>query len=397
MTATRRVLSLSTLYPNALSPRFGTFVARSLEALAARGDWDVTVINPIGIPPIAFGPYRALRDAAVDGVEGGVQVYRPRFTLIPRIGGRFNPGAIVRGTLPLIRRLHAEKPFDLIDAQFFYPDGPAIARIAAALNVPYSIKARGADISYWGTRPYALRMMREAADRAAGLLAVSQALADDMAAIGLPADRISLHYTGLDRTLFHPRSKADMRVQLASLLGAALPVSGPLLATVGALIPRKGQAFVIRAMPALPDAHLLLVGKGEDESLLRALTKELGVEERVHFLGSRDHTVLSQVLAACDAMVLPSASEGLANVWVESLACGTPLVITDAGGARELVKEDSAGLIVPRDPRAIAEAVRNLLSSPRDPAEVAAHAAPFSWENNAAALAAWYERLASTR
>ncbi|AZI37142.1 putative glycosyltransferase [Caenibius tardaugens NBRC 16725] len=394
MIASRRVLSLSTLYPNALSPRFGTFVARSLEALAARGDWDVTVVNPIGIPPIAFGPYRALRDAALDGVEGGVQVYRPRFTLIPRVGGRFNPGAIVRAALPLVRRLHAEKPFDVIDAQFFYPDGPAIARIAAALNVPYSIKARGADISFWGRKPYALRMMREAADGATGLLAVSRALADDMATIGLPSDRMSLHYTGLDRTLFHPRNRAETRRHLASLHGTALPASGRLLATVGALIPRKGQAYVIRALPDLPDAHLLLVGKGQDESLLRDLAKELGVAERVHFLGSLDHTALPLVLAACDAMVLPSASEGLANAWVEALACGTPLVITEAGGARELVKDDSAGLIVPRDSRAIAAAVRDLLSSPRDPAVVAAHAAPFSWENNAAALAAWYESLA---
>ena len=51
----KRVLSLTTLYPNAAAPRFGTFVARSLEALAARGDWQVTVINPIGVPPVAFG------------------------------------------------------------------------------------------------------------------------------------------------------------------------------------------------------------------------------------------------------------------------------------------------------------------------------------------------------
>ena len=397
MSAPRRVLSLATLYPNAVAPRFGTFVARSLEALALQGDWEVIAINPIGVPPIPFGRYRALAAAAVDGVEHGVQVYRPRFPLIPRFGGRFNPALIARAVLPLARRLHAERPFDLVDAQFFYPDGPAAARIAAALVLPLSIKARGADISYWGAKPYALRAMRRAADQAAGLLAVSEALADDMAAIGLPRGKIAIHYTGLDRTLFHPRAKAEARAALAQRLGAAVPLAGPLLATVGALIPRKGQTYVIRALPALPGTHLLLIGQGEDEARLRALAAELGVAGRVHFLGSLDHATLPLALCAADAMVLPSASEGLANAWVEALACGTPLVVTDAGGARELVKDGSAGLIVPRDSKAIAEAVGRLLASPPAPESVAANAAAFSWDTNAAALAAYFDRLTGPR
>lgn len=394
--APRRVLSLATLYPNAAQPRFGTFVARSLEALAARGDWDVTVINPVGTPPVAFGRYRALAAAAVDGIEHGVRVYRPRYTLIPRFGGRFNPGAIVRAVMPLIRELHAQQPFDLIDAQFFYPDGPAAARIATALDLPLSIKARGADMSYWGSRPYALRMMREAAHRATGLLSVSAALADDMEALGLPRKKITLHYTGLDRTLFQPHCKADARRWLGDQLGLPLPASAPLLASVGALIPRKGQAFVIRALPQLPGAQLLLVGKGEDEAMLRGLAAEIGVADRVHFLGSLDHTALPQVLSAADAMVLPSASEGLANAWVEALACGTPLVITDAGGARELVRDASCGAIVARDSEAIAAGVAHVLAAHLAPETVSASAAPFSWEANGAALAEYFNQLTLT-
>jgi teichuronic acid biosynthesis glycosyltransferase TuaC len=124
VTGRRRVLSLATLYPNALTPRFGTFVARQLEALAARGDWEVTVINPVGIPPIPFGHYVQLAQAVADGVEQGVTVHRPRFTLIPKVGGPLNPALIARAVLPLARRLHARARFDLVDAQFFYPDGP---------------------------------------------------------------------------------------------------------------------------------------------------------------------------------------------------------------------------------------------------------------------------------
>ena len=382
----KRLLSLATLYPNAHTPRFGTFVARSLEALAAREDWEVTVINPIGVPPVAFGRYRALKAAAVSGREHGVEVHRPTFPLVPLIGGPLNPRLIARAILPLARTLHAEKPFDLVDAQFFYPDGPAAMRVARALGLPFAVKARGADISYWGKRRSPLRQMREAAGEAARLLAVSQALSADMAALGLPREKIAVHYTGLDRDLFHPLDRIECRRRVAEHFGFALPTGAPLLSTIGALIPRKGQDLVLAALPALPEARLLLVGKGPDEGRLRREARALGVAERVHFLGSLDHAMLPVVLSASDAMVLPSASEGLANAWVEALACGCPLVIADVGGARELVRGETPGRIVARDPEAIAGAVKALLSAPPERGAVAAEADRFSWQSHAEEL-----------
>ena len=382
----KRLLSLATLYPNPSAPRFGTFVARSLEALAARGDWQVSVINPIGLPPVRFGRYRALAAAAVDGVEHGVVVHRPTFPLIPRYGGACNPRLIARAVLPLAKRLHAQAPFDLVDAQFFYPDGPAAARIARALRLPLAIKARGADISYWSERGYALRQMREAADDAAVLLAVSEALASDMVALGLPPEKIAVHHTGLDRDLFHPLDRIECRLHAAAHFGFDLPPGTPLLATVGALIPRKGQAIVVRALAQLPEVRLLLVGDGPDKADLIGLAEREGVAGRVHFLGSLDHTLLPVVLSAADAMVLPSASEGLANAWVEALACGCPLVISDAGGARELLTAPEAGRIVAREPTAIAEAVRALLANPPEREAIAATVERFSWPAHAQAL-----------
>ncbi|WP_435417980.1 glycosyltransferase [Parerythrobacter aurantius] len=390
----KRLLSLSTLYPNPARPRFGTFVARSLEALAARGDWDVTVINPVGLPPLVFGPYREAAGAAVDGEEHGVHVHRPTFTLIPRLGGRFNPGAIARAVLPLAKRLHARQPFDVLDAQFFYPDGPAVAKIAQELGLPFSIKARGADIHHWGGIPYANRAMRQAAGKAAGLLSVCEALAGDMAEIGLPRDKVMIHYTGLDRDRFRPLQSPNLRPRLAEELGLPLRHDETLLVTVGALIPRKGQEFVIRALPQLPATRLLLVGRGEDEDRLRALAGDAGLADRVHFLGSLDHDLLPLVLSAANAMVLPSASEGLANAWVEALACGTPLVITDAGGAREVVTSRAAGLVVERSAQAIVHGVEALLADPPARADTAAMAQRFDWKVNAATLADYFTRIA---
>lgn len=390
----RHVLAISTLYPNAANPRFGTFVARSLEALAKRGDWRVTVINPIGVPLIAFGKYRELSELEPVAQEGGVAVHRPQFTLIPKFGARRNAAAIAKAVLPFAEDIHRAHPVDVIDAEFFFPDGPAAAIVAQAMHLPFTIKARGADISMWSGYGFGREQILDAAAKADGLLAVSEALKREMVSLGMDGDKITVHYTGLDRDRFRPLDHTQLRAQLGRQLGFDLPAKAPLLACVGALIDRKGQDIAIRALARLPDARLVLVGKGETRDFLRALSVELGVAERLHFAGSLDHDLMPLVLSAADVMVLPTASEGLANAWVESIACGTPVVTCDVGGAREIIDNDIAGRLVARNPDAVADAVEAILANPPDPEEVAATAERFSWKANAEALAAHLERLA---
>lgn len=397
----KHVLSLSTLYPNAVSPRFGTFVARSLEALAKRGaergDWRVSVVNPIGLPPVALGRYRALSKLPPVAEEHGLTVHRPRFTLIPAVGARRNASAIAKATLPLVRRIHAETPIDLIDAQFFFPDGPAAAWIAKEMGLPLSIKARGSDITYWGGLEFARQEMLEAAAYAKGLLAVSGSMAEEMAAIGMERGKIHVHYTGLDRDRFRPLTHTQLRAQLGSELGFHIPDNAPLLVCVGALIERKGQDIAIAALAKTQGARLILVGKGEDEAHLRGLARDLGVAERVHFAGSLDHDMLPLVLSAADVMVLPTANEGLANAWVEALACGTPVVTCDVGGAREIITNATAGRLVSRDPESVAKGVAEVLNNPPMRQAAAAMAEKFSWQTNAIELAAYYEGLVVQR
>jgi len=386
-----RVLSLATLYPNPLHPNFGVFVERQMEAVVRTGEVDLTVVNPVGLPPfpLSLHPrYRALARLG-DEMRGGVRVLRPKFRLLPAIGGPLNAWAMGTAVLPLVRGLHAEAPFDVIDAQFFYPDGPSAVRIARALGLPSSIKARGADVHMWGRRWGTAGQVRRAAREASGLLAVSEGLAEDLAALGAPRARIGIHRTGLDRTVFQPRDRARSR----AALGLAEDV--PVLACVGALIPRKGQALAIAALAELPaDAVLLIAGIGPDEGSLRRQAADLGLTERVRFLGPVPNGDLPGVLSAADVFVLPSASEGLANAWVEALACGTPVVTTPLPGAREIIVAEAQGRLVEREPGAIAAAVRAILADPPDRLEVTAGVADFSWEANAAALVAHWRRLA---
>ena len=386
-----RVLSLSTLYPNDLTPNFGVFVERQMQAVAMRGEVDLVMVNPLGLPPfpLSLHPrYRALRGVAASEQRGGVAVLRPRFTLLPGTGGRFNAAAEARAVLPLARRLHAEQPFDLVDAQFFYPDGPAAVRIAQTLGLPVSIKARGADVHHWGHAPGTAGQVRDAAQAAAGLLAVAGGLADDLAALGVDRGKITVHHTGLDQQMFRPLGRAECRAKLC------LPLDRPVLACVGALIPRKGQRFAIESLELLPDAVLVLAGCGPDEAALRAQAAALGLAERVHFLGTVPHAELPVVLSAADVFVLPTASEGLANAWVEALACGTPVVTTPIPGAVELLTDPAWGKLVPPDKLSVATAISQVLDNPPPREAVAAGAAQFSWEANAAALVAYWRRLA---
>lgn len=391
-----RVLSLSTLFPTPQRPGFGRFVENSLAAVARRGDVDLTVINPIGIPPWPLSlrePYRTHAQAPHHGQLEGAPVYYPRFRLIPRFGGDSNAGRIADAVFPLIERLHAERPFDLIDAQFFFPDGPAVARIARRLGLPYSIKARGADIHFWGRRSSPHDQMAAAAKNAAGLLAVSEALKADMVALGMPDERITVHYTGIDHAAFRPLPRREARTLASALPNLAIPEQGPLLVCTGALITRKGQRLAIEALALLPQAQLALAGTGPDEPALRQVTQRLDLSDRVHFLGQLDHELLPQLLSAADVLVLPSASEGIANAWIEALACGTPLVVPDIGGAREVVRDASAGRIAERTAQAIAEAVRSILADQPSEAAVARNAERFSWDRNAEELMGFWRGL----
>jgi teichuronic acid biosynthesis glycosyltransferase TuaC len=369
-----------------------------MQALAARGDWDVTVVNPLGMPPVPMRRYATLKAVPEVEQQGAVTIHHPRFLLVPGLSGPINPALIAHAIIPLARRLHAQRPFDLVDAQFFYPDGPAAAKVARALELPLAIKARGSDIHLWGARAYPRRQMIEAARQSSALLAVSQALGRDMVALGMPEDRIRVHYTGLDRERFRPLGREAARQLVSALPSLQIWPEGRLLLCVGALLAIKGQALAIRALPLLPpDVRLAIAGTGADESALKKLVTELGLESRVHFLGSVEHDVLPHLLCAADAMVLPSEREGLANAWIESLACGTPVVIPDIGGAREVVTNESAGRIVERTPEAIAAAITALLTNPPSPHDVAVNAERFSWDSNAAALAAIYEEAAAKR
>jgi glycosyltransferase involved in cell wall biosynthesis len=218
-------------------------------------------------------------------------------------------------------------------------------------------------------RPAAAAQIRQAAQEAGGLLVASEALGRVMAGHGFPADRMTVHYPGVDRRSFRLRDRDEEKAKLG--------ISGPLLLTVGSLIPGKGQREAIAAAELLSEATLLIAGEGPDRGALETMIRERRLDGRVRLLGSRSPAEIAVLLSAADVMVLPTRSEGLANVWVEALSAGTPVVTSDVGGAREVIDRPEAGALVSPDADAIAAAVKAILANPPEPERVRAAADKF--------------------
>lgn len=374
------VLTLSTLYPNAVQPNFGGFVERQTIRLAAHPDVRLRVIAPIGDFFLPIGPYAALRNVPDSELRSGIEVRHPHFPVVPAIGWRLNPRNVARAVSASLTAL-ADKGFrpDVIDCEFFWPDGPAAVAVGNAFNIPVSIKARGSDIRLWGQRPAARRMMVEAAGRAAGLLAVSQSLKNDMDAIGIPGERVTVHRTGIDLGRFTATGRQQDRMSLG--------VSGPLLLTVGNLVPLKRQHVIVEAVAALPGTTLFIAGAGPERTRLEALIAARGLGERVVLLGNVEHDAMPALMRAADVLVHAASSEGLANVWVEALASGTPIVTSRVGGAAEVIDSPAAGRLIDEvTPAVFAAAIADILSAPPAPEDVRRSALRFDWSNNTDSL-----------
>jgi glycosyltransferase involved in cell wall biosynthesis len=376
-----RVLTLSTLFPDATRRNFGVFVERQTLGLAAHPDVELRVVAPVGLPPFPLalrGRHAQLAALPLGEQWKGLDVYRPRFLALPGTAGRFHAAFLIRALTPVLTDIRRDFAFDVIDASFFFPDGPAAVTLGERFGVPVSIKARGSDVHHWGNAPATARQVRAAGKAADGLLAVSDAMKRDMVAMGMPADRIRVHRTGVDLGQFAPRDRGQAK--------AALGIRGPLIVSTGALIERKGHDIVIDAVASLPNANLLIAGEGSYRPALEAKIATLGLADRVRLLGAVPHHEMAALLGAADVMALASANEGLANAWVEALACGVPVVIPDVGGASEIVTERGYGRIVGRSPAGFASGIAAVLSDHTPPATARAGAERLTWEANTAGL-----------
>jgi glycosyltransferase involved in cell wall biosynthesis len=232
------------------------------------------------------------------------------------------------------------------------------------------------------------------------LLAVSQAVKDDLVQQGIPADRITVLYNAVAPDDFsRSRDAASVRAEFGA--SADTPVVG----TFAHLSEKKGHRELLEAMPAvlreLPDTQFWIVGEGALSNELQATARRTGVLSNVRFFGFRRD--VADLMHAIDVMALPSHREPCALVYTEAALAHKPTIACRAGGAPESVADGESGLLVPvRDSAAIAEALLTLLTD-RTRAAQMGHVGYerardlFGWDRFIATLEGVYDRVLDER
>lgn len=380
-----RLLTFTSLFPHRGLPNHGVFVENRLRHLVSSGGAVSTVLAPVPWFPSRnprFGGWA--RHAMADPVETryGLTVLHPRFLRLPRVGMTVAPALLFATASRVLHRLIRDgQVFDLIDAHYVYPDGVAAVALGRRFNLPVVITARGSDVTQLPDYPAPRRMIRWAMARADAMISVSAGLRDAMVALGADGSRITVLRNGVDLDQFRPPADDAARAALRAGLG----LDGPTLLSVGHLIERKGHHHAIGALAHLPEWRLLIVGEGPDRARLEALAARLGLGPRVRLLGSHPHAALPRFYGAADLLALASSREGWANVLLEAMACGTPVVASDIPGNGEVVQRREAGLIVGvNSAEGFAAGVRALWADPPARASVRAYAEDFSWDATSA-------------
>lgn len=391
-----KTLLFSSLYPSSVRPGHGIFVETRLRELLKTGEVETQVVAPVPWFPFSstlFGEYGHFAATPKSERWNGVTVHHPRYYLLPKIGMNMAPQAIANGAIPTIRKLIAEGfDFDLIDAHYYYPDGVAAGIIARAIGKPFIVTARGSDLNLISDYSEPRRRILETASLADASIGVCNALMEKLSNLGAAPEKLDVFRNGVDLERFRPEPMAEARHRLGL-------TDRRIVLSVGNLVELKGHTIAISAMTALPiDTTLVIVGKGPLESELKSLADRLQVSDRVIFAGSIPNTELRWWYSAADVLVLCSSREGWANVLLESMACGTPVISTAVGGTPEIVTNPQVGrLMHTRDSAALVEALHDLMDDYPDRAAVRQYAEQYSWAETSNRQVALFRRIMASQ
>jgi glycosyltransferase involved in cell wall biosynthesis len=378
-----RVLVSTGIFPNRSDTTRGVYVYQQVAALARRDE--VRVVAPVPFIPrgLTSRRYRPFADVPRRDTLSGIDVRYPRYVVIPRVL-RFLHGYFVYAcTLPAhARAVRAGRP-QVVVSFFAYPYGFAAVLVARTFGLPVVVSCRGSDINHLAKPFLHRRLIAWSLRRCRAVLAVSRALSDEIAALGVERARIHVVPNGIDATRF----RGEDRTQARRALG--LDPAGPLAVCVSRLSREKGIDLLVDAIARCErrDLRCVVVGDGPEAPALSAQRDRLGLGSRVQLVGRRPHDEVPRWMSAADVVVLASRSEGHPNALVEALACGRPVVAPRVGGVPDVVTSPALGVVVEaEDPDALARGLEAALSQTWDENRLAATACLRSWEHVAGEL-----------
>lgn len=388
-----RVLCLATEYPPAHGYGLGRYSHEHCQALAAAGAEVHVVCNN----------YDAAGDQYLDGA---VRVHNVPF-LLP-FKGYHATADILQGNVTLFtlaaELLRDHGPYDILQAHDWLAASTAHA-LGETFGVPLVVTFHDTELGkrlgdLTAEQEYVVQIERWLCERADALCVNSAFLAQELtAAYGVAPERVTVVGGGVNPERFHV--DVDPR-QFKTLF---CPPEEPLVLFVGRLTPIKGPQVLLEALPGLlsvlPTTRLVLAGDGPLREPLQQRAQELGLADRVRFLGHVRGQPLAALYRAADVLVAPSLYEPLGLVALEGMVCGTPVVAAASGGLAEIVRDGETGVLVPpNDPRALTSAVARLLTDRGLAARLAAEAADrvrrcYTWAEVATRSLAVYSAVTS--
>ncbi|MBP6442597.1 MAG: glycosyltransferase [Gemmatimonadales bacterium] len=344
-----RILLVTSVYPTPYGPHKGTFNAALVTGLHLAGD-DVRVVAPI--------PWTdRLRRRAVGTTAEGVS--HPLWWYPPKVGHHRHHRWMRRTVLPAARTITEEWRPDLVLGYWTHPDGTVALEVAREFGVPGVLLVGGSDILVLTAKPARRAIIVETLLAADRVLAVGAPLRDSVVALGVPAERVDAFARGVDRQRFAPTDGLAARRRLG------LPLDRPIALWVGRMVPVKGLDVLMAAWSLIHRGKsaplLVLAGDGEQRGELAQMAARMG--DSVQLVGSVSHAALRDWYAAADVVVLPSRSEGVPNVLIEGLACGTPFVASAVGAVPDLLEPNSR-VVPPGNVTALAGALDDALQGP---------------------------------
>lgn len=390
-----KLLVYCSLFPSNKRPHAGVFIRERMFRVGQH--LPIIVVSPVPWFPLQgiiryWKPnFRPQPDKFE--IQQGVQVYFPRFFSIPGLFKFWDGFFMALGSLTTLVKL--KKEFNIIDAHFAYPDGYAATLLGKWFNVPVTITLRGTEVPLAKLPRRKVRMLT-AISRATRVFSVANSLKQHVVSLGVEADKIRVIGNGVDINKFYPLDKCQERAELG------IPAEATVLISVGALVDRKGFHRVIEVLPELvkqyPALIYLIVGGDSPEGNIKARlieqVKTLKLENTVRFLGALSSEQLKKPLSTADIFVLSTANEGWANVFLEAMACGLPVVTTDVGGNKEVINNNDLGTIIPfADQQALTKALLQGLERTWDQENIIRYAQANAWDTRVKILVDEFNKL----
>ena len=377
----KRVLIITNLFADPFGPTRATFNQQQFGRLSEQ--MNVRIMVPVSWVPVVRNPlayWRLKQETQARWPQADYVI----FWYLPVVGRGLHPLwlflSLVLQRFPtlFLRR------WDCIFGSWGFPDGVVAAVLGLLTRTPLVIKVHGSDINIF-TQKWAHRVqIRWALNRARAIVSVSKALDMRMTEIGVVPGRTTVLYNGVDPQRFHPVDSVQARQRHGFGLGDEV------ILYIGNILSTKGCGDLLEAFGRLavkrPQSRLVYVGDGGMRKALEARAAALGLQDRVRFAGRVAHTELVSWFACASVFCLPSHAEGVPNVVLEAMACGTPVVATDVGGIGEILPDFAGHLVPVQDVPTLAATIDKTLASAWDRERIVAYMKPFDWGVNVRAL-----------